>query len=131
MKLTLIIVRALLSLVGTALLVSGVFFWFGRGLSFLPLHMMLGLTLVVLLWIIIALALYARASPGFALFVLAWSLIVPILGATQMALLPGSLHWIIRTIHLLVGGAAIGLGQALAKRITAGRAVAAAVAVAE
>ncbi len=127
MKLAVLGVRALLSLAGVALLVSGVMFWLGRALSLVPLHMLFGAALVVILWIAVGLAFYSRTNSGLAMFVLAWSLIVLILGVTQIRLLPGSLHWIVRTIHLLVGFAAVGLGHVLAKRIGGGRQAAAAV----
>jgi hypothetical protein len=35
----------------------------------------------------------------------------------QARLLPGDFHWIIQVLHLLVGLAAIGLGEDLAGRI--------------
>jgi len=42
---------------------------------------------------------------------------VPVLGLAQDRLLPGSAHWLIQVLHLLVGLAAIGQGEALAARI--------------
>lgn len=62
-------------------------------------------------------ALVARVNPILALVALIWGLIVPILGITQFQLLPGSLHWIIQTFHLLVGLIAIALANILARQI--------------
>jgi hypothetical protein len=45
--------------------------------------------------------------------------VLPILGVTQGRLLPGSWHWLIQVLHLLVGLAAIGLATDLATRIKA------------
>jgi hypothetical protein len=112
-------VRGLLSLIGLVLFVSGVMFWMDTALALIPLHMLLGTALVVLLWILVALALYCRANLGLTLLVLAWSFVVLLLGVTQARLLPGSMHWMVRTLHLLVGFAAVGLGHVLAKRVLA------------
>ena len=117
MKHTVPIARALLSLLGLTLIVLGVLFWTGRALALLPLHMLLGLLFVVCLWVLVGAALYARSSRGLALVVFLWSLIVPSLGMAQLRLLPGSLHWVIQSAHLLVGLIAMGLGHALARRI--------------
>ena len=63
--------------------------------------------------------LAARAGVNLALVALAvvWGLIVPVLGMTQAGLLPGSLHLIVRVIHLLVGLGAIWQAEILAARI--------------
>ena len=124
MKLSVVIARSLLSLSGLALIVLGLFFWSGHALSLIPLHMLLGALFVVCLWVLIAFALVARVRLGFVLFALVWSLIVPALGATQMRLLPGSLHWLIDVAHFGVGFIAIGLGHALPRAILRGAAVA-------
>lgn len=79
--------------------------------------MLLGALLVLSMWMLVAISLYARTAMAFAAVVLVWSLIVPLLGVTQMQLWPGSGHWVIRVLHLLVGIAAMGLGGALAKRL--------------
>ncbi|MGH8141709.1 MAG: hypothetical protein ACREU2_04225 [Steroidobacteraceae bacterium] len=117
MKRTALIARSLLSLLGLALIVLGVLFWTGRALSLVSVHMLIGVLFVVCLWVLIGVAFYARAGRGLALFVLIWSLIVPALGVAQLRLLPGSLHWLIQSIHLVVGLIAMGLGHALARPI--------------
>lgn len=79
--------------------------------------MLLGITLVLLLWTLAILGAIAGLNLGFVALALAWGLIVPILGLTQVRLLPGSLHWIIQVAHLLVGLGAIGLADTIARRI--------------
>lgn len=116
-KHTVIIARSLISLFGIALLVLGILFWTGHALSLLSLHMWLGSLFVVCLWVLVVLGFLASGTRMFALVVLIWSLIVPALGVLQLQLLPGSLHWVIQVIHLLVGLIAMGLGHALARRI--------------
>jgi hypothetical protein len=117
MNRTVLLARSLLSLLGLALIALGVLFWTGHALGLLWLHMLLGTLFVLCLWVMVGVAFLARSSKGLALVVLIWSLIVPALGVEQVRLLLGSLHWVIQSIHLLVGLIAIGLGHALARRI--------------
>ena len=70
-----------------------------------------------MLWIIAVMALVARTNPALALIALVWGLIAPILGITQDQLLPGSLHWLVQALHLLVGLGAIALANILARQI--------------
>jgi hypothetical protein len=112
-----LIARSLISLLGIALVVLGVLFWTGHALSLLPVHMALGGLFVISLWILAVIGLLAPGSRGFALLVLVWSLIVPALGVAQLSLMPGSGHWVIQAVHLLVGIIAMGLGHSLARRL--------------
>jgi hypothetical protein len=117
MKITANVLRILVSAIGAVMIVLGLLFWTGNAFALLPLHMLLGIALVLMLWIIAVLALVARVNPVLALVTLIWGLIVPILGIAQFQLLPGSLHWIIQTLHLLVGLVAIALANILARQI--------------
>ena len=111
------IARVLLSLFGIALLVLGILFWTGHALSLLQTHMMLGGLFVICMWVLAAMGFATGGTRVLALIVLIWSLVVPALGAAQLRLLPGSDHWVIQVLHLLVGLIAIGLGHALARRL--------------
>lgn len=122
MKTAVILIRVLISLTGLALLGLGILFWTGRAPSLLPLHMLLGGVLVLLMWMIAGLALRARVSKGFVLLVFAWSLFMPAFGVLHMQLVPGGMHWLIQMLHLLIGFAAVGLGQLLARRIVTSKA---------
>jgi len=112
-----LIARLLVSLFGIALVVLGILFWTGHALSLLQVHMTLGGLFVLSLWLLVVLGLLARGNRAFAGVVFIWSLIVPVLGVTQLSLLPGRYHWVIQTLHLLVGLIAMGLGHALARRL--------------
>lgn len=125
MKQTILIARSLISLLGIALLVLGILFWTGHALSLVNVHMMLGGLFVICMWVLAVLGFLTPGNRGFALLVLVWGLIVPALGALQVGVLPGSDHWVIQVVHLLVGIIAMGLGHALARRL--GRAADAAV----
>lgn len=116
-KSTILIARWLISLFGIALVVLGILFWVGQALSLVQLHMALGGLFVLCLWVLAVIGFLTPGSRGFALIVLIWGLIVLALGVAQVRLLPGSDHWVIQAVHLLVGLIAIGLGHSLARRI--------------
>ncbi|HEY7342543.1 MAG TPA: hypothetical protein VH591_16840 [Ktedonobacterales bacterium] len=118
MRITANVLRILVSAIGVIMIVLGLLFWTGDAFALLPLHMLLGITLVLMLWVIAVMALVARVNPILAVVALIWGLIVPILGITQFQLLPGSLHWIIQALHLLVGIVAIALANILARQIS-------------
>jgi len=104
---------------GTIQLVLGILFWTGHAYSYLPLHIVSGIVIVLTLWTVAVLALVARTSRRLAMFGLAWGLALPALGLTQATVLAGSLHWIIRVVHLLMGLAAMGVAGALGQAILA------------
>lgn len=121
MKTAAIVLQMLVRIIGSILIVLGVLFWTGNATALIPIHMLLGITLVLLLWTLAILGAVAGVSRGFVALALAWGLIVPILGLSQFQLLPGSMHWIIQVLHLLVGLGAIGLADSLARRIKRGQ----------
>jgi hypothetical protein len=109
--------QLLVRLDGVALIVLGTLFWTGNALDLVSVHMLLGITLVLALWTLALLAALAHVNPGLVALAFVWGLIVPILGLTQTRLLPGSAHWLIQILHLLVGLGAIGQAEGLARRI--------------
>jgi hypothetical protein len=108
--------RILVRLTGFTLIVLGTLFWAGQALTLIPLHMQVGLVFVISLWALAALAARAGAPVGLVGVTFAWGLVVPVLGMLQDRLLPGSAHWIIKTLHLLVGLGAMGLAEELTAR---------------
>lgn len=48
-----------------------------------------------------------------------WGLLIIALGMTQMRILPGPAHWVVRTVHLLTGAVGMGLAGALTARLGA------------
>lgn len=117
MKTAASILQILVRIIGLVLIVLGVLFWTGNAGALIETHKLLGITLVLLLWTLAVLGAIAKVSPGAVALALVWGLIVPILGITQVRLLPGSLHWIIQVAHLLVGLVAIGLAGTLGRQI--------------
>jgi hypothetical protein len=104
---------------GTLQLLLGALFWTGHAYSFLPLHIVSGVVIVLTLWTVAVLALVARTRRGLALFGLVWGLALPAFGMVQATVLVGSMHWIVRVLHLLMGLAAMALAGMLGQAILA------------
>ena len=102
---------------GLVMIVLGLLFWTGNALNLIGLHMMLGIVLVILLWVLAIMAARSGVSLGLVALGIAWGLIVVALGMTQNRLLPGDAHWVIKVLHLLVGVAALGIAERLAGSI--------------
>jgi len=107
----------LLRVFGTLALILGLLFWVGIGLNLIAVHMVLGLLVVLLLWIIgVGQAFSKDGSWMLAIGALALGAIVLVFGLRQSALLVGPLHWVIQVLHLLLGVLAVGIGQLSAGR---------------
>lgn len=99
---------------GLALIALGLLIWADVGGAVTPIHMLIGIVLVVALAAAAALALRAGVKPILPAIAVAWGLLTIAFGLTQARLLPGDLHLVVEVAHLLVGLVAIGLGEALA-----------------
>lgn len=113
-----------MKLATTSLQMLGLLFWTGNALSLIPLHMLSGVVLVLALLGLAVLGAVAGAPVRFVALAVVWVVLVPVLGVTQDRLLPGSAHWLIQILHLLVGLGAIGQAENLARRIKAGQSAA-------
>ena len=103
---------------GVLVLVLGLLFWLGDApRSLVPIHMLLGIILVLALWAVAYMAARAGVSKGLVAAAVVVGLVTAWLGATQTSLLPDpSVHWIVQVIHLALGMAAIGIGEAIGAR---------------
>jgi hypothetical protein len=104
---------------GTVQLVLGALFWTGHAYQYLPVHIINGIVIVLTLWTAAVLALVARTRRGLAVFGLLWGLALPAFGLEQAGILAGSMHWIIRVTHLLMGLAAMGIAGTLGQAVLA------------
>lgn len=96
--------------------ILGIIVWTGHGDSLIPIHIAVGLVLVVDLWVAVALGLRSGAPVGLAILALVWSVGMPVFGLVQTNLLPGDAHVAIQALHLIVGFIAVGLIEVLARR---------------
>jgi hypothetical protein len=107
---------------GAILIILGLLFWTDNADPLIPVHMLLGIALVLALWILAAVAAMAGVNRWLVALAFVWGLITPALGLTQTQLLPFNGHWIIQVLHLLVGLTAIALGALLARAARRGMA---------
>ena len=121
MKTAATIAQMLVRVAGLTQIVLGVLFWTGNALALIPVHMLLGSVLVLLLWFLAGVSIWAGVSRGRAALAIVWGVIVVALGMTQNQILPGSAHWVVQVVHLLVGLAAMGMAERLAAGIKQAR----------
>jgi hypothetical protein len=115
MKTTTRVLQMWIRVVGTTMIALGLLIWTGSFDQVIPFHMLLGITIVLALWVLAGLAAVSGVNLGLVALAIGWGLIVPILGLTQTQLLPGSGHWLIQVLHLLVVLGAIGQAENLAR----------------
>ncbi len=117
MRTTAIVAQWLVRVTGLIQIVLGVLFWTGNQVTLVPVHILVGLILVLSLWTLAFVAARAGVQPRFAAVAFLWGVLVIVLGYTQTQLLTGSAHWLIQVLHLLVGLTAIGQAEGLGQRI--------------
>jgi asparagine N-glycosylation enzyme membrane subunit Stt3 len=100
---------------GVLTLLIGLSFWVGYGSSLRQVHMLLGVIVVLALWTLAGIAAKVGAPLPRVVMAVLWGFVVVALGMTQMQFFPGSLHWVIRVTHLLVGIGAMAQGERLAR----------------
>ena len=93
--------------------ILGIGFWTGHWANLVNVHMAIGSLFVIALWVIAGIA-GAHGSPSrLVVFGFVWGVIVLALGMTQQGILIGSLHWIVRVLHLAIGIAAMPIAERL------------------
>lgn len=119
MRLFLITLRAS----GSLAVLLGILFWLGYVDSLVPLHIALGVLVTFSLWGAgILVGIEKGGSMGLMVGTLVLSLVVILFGLNQEELLPGSLHWMVQAIHLLLGISAVALGIPIERRYKAAKA---------
>lgn len=111
------IASIVLRLCGALAVILGILFWSGNSPNMVPIHMLLGLLVVLSLWTVgVGQAFSSGGSWPLAGGALLLGALVLVVGVTQSSLLVGPLHWVIQVVHLLLGVLAIGVGQHAAAR---------------
>jgi len=114
MHATVRISRWIVRITGLLQVVVGVLIWTRRAPTWIPLHMLVGLVLVLALLTLGGLALRGGLHIGIVLGTFALCFALPWLGMVQAGLLVGPLHWIVQVVHLLLGLGAIRVGEKVA-----------------
>jgi hypothetical protein len=97
-------------------LILGILTWFGID-AVVGIHMLLGIIVVLALWVLGGAFLSSKGGITLGIIAIVWGLVLLGLGLTQKKILPDdSVHWAIQVLHLLVGIAAIGIGEAIGAR---------------
>ena len=107
------ICRWIVRLGGAFQLVTGAVLWIGGEPAWAPHHMEVGVLFTIALWLLALMGGFSDVTPRLVGVGMVWGLVVMVLGFAQTILLQGSLHWIVRAVHGLVGLVAIGLAEAL------------------
>jgi hypothetical protein len=109
--------------VGLIMLILGLVIWTGSADGLIPIHMLLGIVLVLALWAVAVLALQAGLAPALPAIAIAWGVLAVAFGLAQWQILPDAgQHAVVDIAHLVVGLVAIGLAEAIgagAKRVGA------------
>ncbi|MGZ3679336.1 MAG: hypothetical protein ACXWQR_12325 [Ktedonobacterales bacterium] len=85
-----------------AALLLGLLYWIFH-ISFINIHMWLGITGATGLLALGMAAIFTRGMRLLGVGSMVYAVILPVFGMTQTRILPGDLHWLIQTAHMLVG----------------------------
>jgi hypothetical protein len=102
-------------LAGIGAVILGLLHWFFR-ISFIEIHMLFGVVVTLSLLIAGMVAVFTKGLRVLGAIAIIFALIVPVFGITQMQILVGDFHWLIRVAHLLVGAAAVILTERIGEQ---------------
>src|SRR5512132_4492808 len=98
---------------GALLLALGIIICTGHGDQLTPVHVTLGVVLIVTLWTIAAIAARSGVPARTVAFAAAWGLLVVLFGLAQEDLVTGSWHSTIQVLHVAISMGAIWWGRRL------------------
>ena len=97
-------------------LITGIIFWTGNADPLQIVHIVVGIIAVLALWTLGIMQGLRGGNYGLTAAAIVVGLLLALVGLFQTGWLTGSNHWIIQVIHLLLGIAAIGLGEMIGGR---------------
>jgi hypothetical protein len=109
------ILQVIVGLAGLCALVLGLVIWIAN-IDLTDIHMLFGLLVTLGLVVMSIIALTARGLRIWGLVGIVYAIILLIFGESQSTILAGNLHWLIQTLHTLVGIGAIVLTGFLGAR---------------
>jgi len=116
-RLVLTIAQMLVRITGVLQLILGLLIWAENTFNLIGIHTLIGLVLVVSLWVLAAVSSRAGVPLGLAGGVVILGLVTLVFGMVQTSLLPGSAHWVIQVLHLLIGVATVASGEVIGGRL--------------
>lgn len=105
---------------GTLTLLLGFAIWADLLPVIVPIHMLLGLVLVIGLASAAVAGRRAGIGNGLAVTAIAWVVLTLVFGLNQQTILPGEGHVVVEVAHLVVGLVAIALGEMIGARAARG-----------
>jgi hypothetical protein len=117
MRLVLTSAQMLVRITGVLQLILGLLIWAENMFNLVGIHTLIGLVFVLSLWVLAAASTRAGVPTTQAAGVIILGLIALVFGMVQTSLLPGSSHWIIQILHLLIGMAAVASGETIGGRV--------------
>lgn len=112
------IIQIILGVAGLGALLLGLLFWIAN-IDLINIHMLFGLIVTLTLLVMSIIAVSTRGMRIWGIVGIVYALVVPVFGLTQSGILTGSLHWLIQTVHMLVGIGAIALTGTMSARYMA------------
>ena len=109
------LLQIIVGLAGLCALVLGLLIWIANS-DLTDIHMLFGLLVTLGLLVMSIIALTAPGLRIWGMVGIVYAIILPIFGESQSNVLVGNLHWLIQTLHTLVGIGAIVLTGALGAR---------------
>jgi hypothetical protein len=109
------ILQIIVGLAGLCALVLGLLIWVAN-LDLTDIHMLFGLLVTLVLLVMSIIALTASGLRIWGMVGIVYAIILLIFGVSHSTLLVGNPHWLIQSLHLLLGIGAIGLTGALGAR---------------
>ena len=106
------LLQIVVGIAGLCALVLGLFIWIAN-IDLTDIHILFGLLVTVGL---VVMSIIALTASGLRIWGIVYAILVPIFGALHSELLVGNLHWLIQTLHTLVGLGALVLTGALGAR---------------
>ena len=100
------ILQIIVGIAGLCALVFGLFIWIAN-IDLTDIHMFFGLLVTLGLLVMSIIVLTTRRLRIWGMVGIVYAIIVLIFGVSQSTMLVGHLHWLIQTLHMLVGIGAI------------------------
>ena len=109
------LLQIVMGITGLCALVLGLFIWIAN-IDLTDIHMLFGLLVTLGLLVMSIIALTASGLRIWGMIGIVYAIVVLIFGVSHSTIFVGNLHWLIQTLHLLVGIGAIVLTGFLTAR---------------